>query len=267
MFLLASFACRPDSPSPIVVEPEDTATEETGGTPAPPPSKLVAEVRFRAFVAWDASLQQIVDPLIDGQTGNISGLVISLYEEGAYANGDEDGTCDVVVELAGATLSPSALSEGFVWGIDLPAGEKSSFTDCLYKEFDLTNFVGGDPLATWGQPDWRFRLGGPLAQDTIDWLDDVDFSLFEERGADYFVAGEFTTATPPPGASLDTDPSSNFWYGYAMDPAYNVDFDTYQSASEMTVGSLLATGYYVFDQSVFFAISPAEPTSTGGTTP
>lgn len=259
-------ACRHDPTTPIVADTPSSETGDTGTTPPPAP-KIVAEARFRAFVAWDAAVQQVVDPRIDGAEGNISGYMIDLYVEGAYQAGDADGTCQIVLPLTGSLPSANAQTEGFVWGIDLPAGDKPAFDrNCVEKGFDPTNFVGGDPAATWGAPDWRFRLGGPLAQGTIDWLSDVQFELFVAQGVDAFAAGDWGTDAPPPGVDgLNADLDQNFWYAYAMDDLHNVDFSVHPSLVDLTAGGSLATGYYVFDQSAYFQIGPAEPATTPAT--
>ena len=57
-----------------------------------------------------------------------------------------------------------------------------------------------------------------------------------------------------------TDPDSNFWYGYAMDDYYNVDFDTSLTTDDMLdVNGDLTLGYYVFDQNVFWTLEPDVP--------
>lgn len=249
-----------------VPAPDTEATGDTGTT-APAP-KIITEARFQAFIAWDAALQQIVAPKFDGDDGFISVYAIYLYETGAFAAGDDDGSCQIVIDLTGYTSSTEALLEGFGWGLDIPVGQKEGFDrDCVSKGFDPSNFTDGDPwAATWMPPGWRLRLGGSLAPDTVTWLSDAGFFV-EDTAAGvtydeaYFAAGDWSVEEPPPRTGLATDPVSNFWYGFELDAEGNVT-DTRIPLSEMIIGGNLASGYYRFDQSVYFNIDPPGSTTT-----
>lgn len=239
-------------------------TTETAHSAEPEPPKMITEARFTASIAWDAGTQQVIAPIFDGEEGFISVYSIYLYEEGAYQSGDDEGRCQIVLDLVGMGMSVDALLEGFVWGLDIPYGEKPGFDrDCLEKGFDPSNFVNGDPWAShWMLPDWKLRLGGELASETVDWLSGGFFTTGDGGyfGPEYFAAGDWRSDSGLDGEGFSTDAESNFWYGYTMDVSGEVG-DERLSLEDMTFGGQLATGWYVFDQSVFFGIEPPAATT------
>lgn len=241
--------CGPEEtetePPPFGQQPVvDDETADTGYYVYDP--KLVDEVRFRAFIAWDAMSQQVVSPVIDGSDGYISSYRIDIYEEG-WSDNNENSFCKVSIDLEGYLESLDALGEGYVWGIDIPQGDVVAYETCTDKGWAPEAFLDGSPLNDWGQYEYKLRLGGVMSGELIDWLTPdtppTDFDI------DEYVAGNWTT-----DAGLSTDEDSNFWYGYAMDMEYNVDFDTRLKSYEMTDGTgALKTGYYVFDQRVYWS--------------
>ena len=241
--------CGPEEtetePPPFGQQPVvDDETADTGYYVYDP--KLVDEVRFRAFIAWDAMSQQVVSPVIDGSDGYISSYRIDIYEEG-WSDNNENSFCKVSIDLEGYLESLDALGEGYVWGIDIPQGDVVAYETCTDKGWAPEAFLDGSPLNDWGQYEYKLRLGGVMSGELIDWLTPdtppTDFDI------DEYVAGNWTT-----DAGLTTDEDSNFWYGYAMDMEYNVDFDTRLKSYEMTDGTgALKTGYYVFDQRVYWS--------------
>jgi len=245
---LGSAACGGDDADtdepyipPVVVNTGDTYNE--------PPPKLAAEVRFRAFLAWDDVLGEMVSPVIDGSTDFISAYIITLYEEGWSS--DVDSTfCEVVINLEGYVEAPDANPSGFVWGIDIPEGDKDAYTDCLDKGFHPDQFEGGNPLNGWGQCDWNIRMGDDVTADMADWLTPdtptSDFSI------DNYWGGEWWTDSC---GLYVSDQGSNYFYGYEMDASHNVDFDTRKSKFTRINGTGgLGLGYYVFDQSVYWTL-------------
>lgn len=236
---------------------DDDTTEETahtGGPPGPAP-KLTAEVRFRAYVAWDATLGQVVHPTDDGED-KISVYRIELFEEG-WSSDDETSTCVVRVELAGSTLAPGAVLEGFSWGIDIPEGldDKVVTSDCLEQGFDASQFAKKDPVVEWGVYDWQLRFGGVRTAALEDWLVDVFAPDSTTGGFDleHYAAGGWSTET----AGLEADVDDNFWYAYAMDAAHEIDFDTRLQTTSMTDGNgLPVTAYFIFDQTVYWGLTP-----------
>ena len=249
--LLVAGCSKESSDRDDSVEGDDdrnTRTGDTVETGAPEP-KRVAEVRFRALIAWDAGLRQVVAPIIDGSDNYISAYIIDLYEAG-WSSSVESSFCQVAVRLEGLPGSPTAASEGFLWGIDVPEGDKEALSDCASKGFDESQWTNGDVSAHWVAPDWRLRLGGTLSPDLIDWLtpdtppDDFDIASY--------MAGDWSTET----GGYATDADNNYWYAYAMDSEYNVDFDVrlldHQVASG--IGEVI-TAYYVWDQRVYWNLT------------
>lgn len=241
--------CQPedgDSLLPQVGSPAvpDEETADTGYYVYDP--KLVEEVRFRAFIAWDAMSQQVVSPIIDGSDGYISSYRIDIYEAG-WSDNNEDSFCKVSIDLEGYLESLDATAEGYVWGVDIPQGDLVAYETCTDKGWAPEAFLDGSPLNDWGQYEYKLRLGGVLSGELVDWLTPdtppTDFDI------DEYVAGNWIT-----DAGLSTDEDSNFWYAYPMDLERNVDFDTRLKSYEMTDGTgALKTGYYVFDQRVYWS--------------
>jgi hypothetical protein len=245
---------KDETTTPVVGDDDDeTTTEDTadsGGRPGPAP-KLTAEVRFRAFVAFDGALGTVVNPTDDGED-LLSVYLVQLYAEG-WSDADETSYCTVYTELAGTPLSAAAPLEGFLWGIDIPAGldGKVIFSDCLEKGFDAGQFVKGDPNVEWGAYDWQLRFGGELSADLADWLTPdpttADFDLQQ------YAAGGWSTET----AGLETEAESNYWYAYGMDAAHEIDYDTRLQNVLMTNGNgQPVTAYFIFDQRVYWTLTP-----------
>jgi hypothetical protein len=228
---------------------DDTPTAITADT-APPEGKRVAEVRFRAFIAWDATLRRVVPPIIDGQEGAyISAYLIDLYEAG-WSSSVEDSFCRVFTDLEGLGESTAALSEGYLWGLDIPEGDKPMGSDCLDKGFDPDQFTNGDPVAEWAPAGWSVRLGGTLSDELVEWLTDVGSAVDTTQ----YMAGDWSS-TVEGQEFYTTDADNNYWYAYAMDAAHNVDFDTRLQDWEMAGGpGLVSTAYFVFDQRVYWNI-------------
>lgn len=224
----------------------DTADSGEGGTDA----KLVAEVRFRAFVAVDSSLGMVVSPIFDGDPDYISAYIIDLYEKG-WTDSDEESYCQVSIEIPEGTALADVYGTGFNWGVDIPAGAygKSMGSDCLSKGFDAGQFTNGDPTADWAEFDWHMRFGGTLTADLIDWLTPDTTTGFDI--AEY-AAGDWWTDT----AYFETDADNNFWYAYAMDAGHNVDLDTRLTTDFMVdaTGAPM-TAYFIFDQRVYWDLT------------
>ncbi len=235
----------------------DKGTTSTGTAPLPPTDstgsyrppalKIVNEVRFRAFVAWDPVLGEIVSPVIDGNADFISAYIITLYEDGWIAS-DESSFCEVVVNMEGYGLSPNAKGEGFAWGVDLPSGPKDGYEDCTQKGFDVTDFPDTWRVEQWAEYQWSLRFYSALSPDLEDWLTPAtptaDFDINQ------FTGGGWSSDD----AGRDTDADSNYWYGYAMDDQHNVDFDTRLDArySMLNPTGDMVLGYFVFDQNVYW---------------
>ncbi|MBX2803384.1 MAG: hypothetical protein KTR31_37230 [Myxococcales bacterium] len=257
LVLLLSVACTGDkdtTETPDTDTETDTETvEDTVDTSDPGPDlKLATEVRFVGFIAWDAAKGVVRSPIIDGNDGFISAFVINLYEKGAFQSGDDSGRCRVSVNLEGYVQSGAALKNGWEWGLDIPEGpKKGTFTDCIDQGFSAVQFTKGDPLQDWEPIDWALRMGGARTAELEDWLTPDDTKDFE---IDWYKAGAWSTET----GGFSTDDDNNFWYGYAMDDKGNVDFDTRPLEGDFLPSpGQLATGYYVFDQRVFWNIDPS----------
>ena len=219
----------------------------TGDTAPPPPDlKLVDEVRFVAFIAWDPVLGEVVTPAtIDGDEGFISAFVISLYEKDWDAS-DDSTFCKVAIDLDGIPLTDAALDEPLIWGIDVTDGENRAYETCLDKGFDVSSFIGGDPIATWANYVYSIAAGGDPDTELVEWLTpetpttDFDINIYSAA----------TFAVEP--ADFSSDATNNFFYGYFMDDAYNIDRSiTHDKATILGVDGLVQ-GYYVWDQRVFW---------------
>ncbi len=213
----------------------------------PPQLKIVNEVRFRAFVAWDPVLGEVVSPIIDGSDTFISAFIITLYEDGWIAS-DDSSFCEVVINLEGTQLDPAAKGEGFAWGMNLPAGPKEGYEDCTTKGFDVVDFPDTWKVEQWNEFQYTFRFYSALTPDLADWLTPAtptaDFDINQVTGGDW----------SSDDAGRETDADSNYWYGYAMDDLHNVDFDTRLDArySMLNQTGDMVLGYYVFDQNVYW---------------
>lgn len=242
--LLASCGPRESITDPSDDGASDSSDTGLVDTDTDPVLKTVDEVRFRAFVAWDADLQQIVDPIVDGGTF-ISAYVITLYQTGWDA--DDDTTfCTVVVDLGDYTMIESAVTEGYLWGVDLPQGVGGIAENCIEKGWDPAEFEG-DPIADWGGRDWHLRLGGVPNADLTDWLTPAD------PGPDFdinrYVGGTWWTENGGLTGGVD----SVYWYGYEMDANQVVNYDAPILRDGLTDDSGgLRTGYYLFRMSSYW---------------
>jgi hypothetical protein len=240
-FILTACGGGDDEPAPfipdIVVETGDTAVE-------PPALKLVDEVRFTASIAWDPALGEVVTPYtIDGETGFISALRISLYEIGAYEAGDPDGVCKVVIDLVGTPMTQATLEDPLAWGIDIVDGETKAYETCMDQGFDVSSFID-DPVTDWASTTYSIMAGGAPTPALETWLVDV-FGVPEYELIN-FAAADF--ATDP--ETFSTEPDNNFIYGHPMDDSYNVDLSSQMSRDAFMTVDGLALGYYRFDQRV-----------------
>ncbi|MCO4748265.1 MAG: hypothetical protein KC912_25955 [Proteobacteria bacterium] len=240
-------ACGPRETATNPNQDENPNTDsgvDSADTDTAPVLKTVDEVRFRAFVAWDAEQQAIVDPIIEG--GNfISAYTITIYQTGWDAD-DESTYCTIMLNLNGYAISETAADEGYLWGLDLPQGTKGISEDCIAKGWDPAEFEG-DPIADWGARDWHLRLGGNPNATLTEWLTpndpDPDFDI------NRFTGGTWWTDN----GGLSGGDESVYWYGYELDSTHAVNYDVEIHRDDLTNDSGgLRTGYYLFRMSSYW---------------
>jgi len=237
----ALVAAVPDAPVPV--DTVDTALDL-------PDEKLTAELRFFGLIAWDSNTRTVVDYSSDG-SDLISAFILNLYEED-WVTTNPGYFCRVVIPLAGMTMSETAITEGFDFGIDIPEGpKKGAYTNCIDEGFTPSQFTDEDPLKDWSEYGFRLRMGGEPTKELIEWLTPKDATDFNP---DTYLAGEFATI---PGDYVPTDADANYWEGFPMSTDFVVDSETRLLKTEMVAGpGNVADALYVFDQRVFWNLLP-----------
>lgn len=246
-FALAVSGCKKDDEPTGTTFNGTIETHKDSTANQVPDLKLVHQVRYRAYVAWDPVLGEIVSPVIDGNSDYISAFITQLSIDGPPGD-DTSVYCEVVFDLQGMTLAPNAKTEGFPWGLDIPAGAKDGYENCTDRGFDVDAFADGWKIEDWAAYSYSLRFYAPLTPALEDWLTPdtppTDFDINHYTGGDWWSDD----------ANLSTDAESNYWYGYAMDGLHNVDFDTRldQRYGMLDINGDMNLGYYVFDQTVFW---------------
>lgn len=245
--LLTVSACKKndDTGEPRDFVPPPSESDSGDSKPAP---KIPTEMRFKAFIAWDAANQEIVAPIIDGVDNYRSALIFELFEDGIQSD-----YCTVSIAIQGLTLSPDAKGEGYAWGVDIPSGRADEMQeDCSSQGWDLDEFYEGTRPEDWLEHAWSLRFYAPLSADLEDWLTPdtptADFDINE------FTGGAVTTVS---GAYTPSEQDSNYWYGWPMSLDREVDFDAERlNANEnmLDVSGDMAQGYYVLDQNVYWIL-------------
>jgi len=250
---IALMGCNSESTeeTSVVTDPfgDETETDETGDTAVDGPQlKTVDEIRFRAFVAWDAVLNEVVSPIIDGDTNYVSSYRVDIYQAG-WSNDDDNTHCKISLNISGTGLSTDAKNEGWVWGIDISdTAGNGSYETCIDKGWDPDQFEDDDPLEEWGNYEHGLRIGGDPTPTLELWLaeniSDDDFDLQN------YIGGSWTTSAT---AGMSTDDENNFWYASPMDDEHNVDRDISLTRDQMVdQDGNLVTGYFVWDQTVYW---------------
>ncbi len=235
---------KDDSDDGFPFLPPPGTTDSDSGAYAPPP-KVFTEVRLIGFIAWDPSVPEIRPYTYQGD-GRTSRLEIRLYE----GPGPDTDFCIVGIDLAGYTASDIAKTEGFAWGVDIPAGDKPWFETCTDDGWDVDQFSEDRGIDHWANADYHLRFYAPLSAELQDWLTPdnppPDFEI------NHYTGGDFWTD----GGGISTDADSNYWYGFELDDNWNVDPDTStpldQRYTMLDANGDMVRGYFVFDQRVYW---------------
>lgn len=242
LFLVGTTGCGKDE-EPEVIYVTRTASDTTD-TYVPPPPKVFTEMRMIGFVAWDPTSGEIQPYSYQGGSRS-SRLEIRLYEDGI----DSD-FCTVFIYMDGMTESPTAKTEGYAWGVDIPSGTDKSWAEsCTEAGWDVDQFPEGRGIEDWAGYDYHLRFYTGMDQDLIDWLTPDNTATFE---INHYTGGYFFTDT----GGISTDENNNYWYGYELDGNWDVDPSVSapldQRYTMLDVNGDMVRGYFVFDQRVFW---------------
>ena len=251
-----------DEPYSPVLVPYDTFDTNAEPDPLAFGTVNAAEMRIVIWFGWDEDLGEVVVPAsIEGDTGNpgVAELYLWLYAAGwqdASESDQERMICHVGVEIDGLTnMDEGDLDTDRFWGLDVVDAVERAHETCIGDGFDPNQFADQDPIGQYADLNWQFQFGGELEQSTKDWLTD-SYGDGEDFNIDHYHGASLTSDAFSP------DFDDNWFRGWRMDPTtYDVGATDFLTKLDYDTGGNLATGYYIFDQNIFWNVEPV-----GGTT-